>query len=284
MVPSLCECIYEYLQNDIDLLLRKIKLVERHDIRLDFVENLYLKFIEQCERTEIEKIINLYFDVSYLYPRTKRLIYDSLKNSISKNFILGNSSLNFNYRTLNCSIINNLMRFTEKKFYELLQCMLNSRDLSFYEKDQKLIWNYYPSLNLFIYNTLMNRISEMKCHFCYGIYFKYSSHMNVDIAPYFIQDSETLNNIQTQYSTSNYMIYGYHHNSINLSENNRRKLWIAALCNECYIQINSNSYRIYAFNEIIEEIFVSNIIRHEGMYKLFSHFENSIENVRQSIC
>ncbi len=225
-VPSLSDLIYNHLQSDVNLLLKKVKLVEKHDIRLEVVYTLYIKLYETIEKTEVSEVLNLYFSLNSYFPRTKRLIFDSLLNLVSKCYKFGKTSSqldDINYETLSFSVIDNLMRFSEKKFYKILETILNSRDLEFFEKDKKLIWQRYPNCTNFIYTTLMKRILELHTHFTYGIYFKYTSYINIDIVSYFIQDSVTLSSLQRQYSSSNFIIHEYSHYSVNLSDINRKK-------------------------------------------------------------
>ena len=58
-------------------------------------------------------------------------------------------------------------------------------------------------------------------------------------------------------------------------------MWVAALSNECWIELFENKYCISAFDEVIEEVYVENIVSRQGRYKLFSHFDKTIESVRQ---
>ena len=105
----------------------------------------------------------------------------------------------------------------------------------------------------------------------------------MDIVSYCIQDEDTLNQLEEQYSHSDYIIQDYRHNSINLSEENRQKMWIAALKNVCFIEIKENYYSIYAGDEEISITFIISSPHHCGKYKMFSKFAPNIEAIQSVV-
>lgn len=283
MIASLSEIIVESLGSDISLLWSKIKLLERKDICLPFVVDLYSKFYSCAEKLNIHFIIHLHKCTTNRYPRTQKLIFDSLLNSVSKKFISSENSMNLdNCQVLNCAVIDDLMNFPKLQFYKLIKAILISRDLAFFEKDCRLIWNRYLFLGDFIKCIYRQRLIENVCHLQYGIYFKYMNNA-MDIVSYCIQDEDTLNHLEEQYSHSDYIIQDYRHNSINLSEENRQKMWIAALKNACFIDIKENYYSIYAGDEEISITFIISSPHHCGKYKMFSKFSPSIEAVQSVV-
>ena len=291
-ILPLTELICESLGRDIQLLLRKIKLLERKDICLEFVSNLYMKFYSVAQQADVRELISMYHETSLSYPRTRRLIFDSLCNLVSKCFISGQKSrgdqeendMNLdNCQTLTSDIINSLMKFSKRQFFQLLDAILSSREFAFFEKDVILIWNAYPFLKPFIQNVYQRRLREEVSHFQYGIYFKYSAYNAVDIVSYCIQDEALLGHLEQQYSDSDYVIHGYRHNSNDLSEFQHKRIWEAALKNEVYIHINSDSYSIFAEDELIFEIPIASVSNHCGTFKLYSRFLPSIEAIQKYI-